>query len=86
MQNNGLSEEELRLSILKLVKDSGSETQKINPLPTADIYYKWIKGKTIRKNLADKKEQTSSLKDFKSKNCLSLLMENLSDYLTITLT
>jgi len=56
MQNNNISEEELRLWILRLVKESGSEQQKINPLPTADIYYKWIKGKTIRKNLAAKKE------------------------------
>ena len=70
MQNNNLNDKEIRLEILRLIKETGSEIQKNNPLPTADIYYKWINGKTIRKNLIDKKEQTSSLKDFKSKNCL----------------
>ena len=70
MQNNNLNDKEIRLEILRLIKETGSEIQKNNPLPTADIYYKWINGKTIRKNLTDKKEQTSSLKDFKSKNCL----------------
>ena len=70
MQSNNLNDKEIRLEILRLIKETGSEIQKNNPLPTADIYYKWINGKTIRKNLIDKKEQTSSLKDFKSKNCL----------------
>ena len=70
MQNNNLNDKEIRLEILRLIKETGSEIQKNNPLPTADIYYKWINGKTIRKNLTDKKEQTSGLKDFKSKNCL----------------
>ena len=72
MQNNNLNDKEIRLEILRLIKETGSEIQKNNPLPTADIYYKWINGKTIRKNLIDKKEQTSGLKDFKSKNCLPL--------------
>ena len=72
MQNNNLNDKEIRLEILRLIKETGSEIQKNNPLPTADIYYKWINGKTIRKNLTDKKEQTSGLKDFKSKNCLPL--------------
>ena len=72
MQNNNLNDKEIRLEILRLIKETGSENQKNNPLPTADIYYKWINGKTIRKNLTDKKEQTSGLKDFKSKNCLPL--------------
>ena len=70
MPSNNLNDKEIRLEILRLIKETGSEIQKNNPLPTADIYYKWINGKTIRKNLIDKKEQTSSLKDFKSKNCL----------------
>jgi hypothetical protein len=56
MQNNNLNDQEIRLEILRLVKETGSENHKINPLPTADIYYKWVKGKTIRKNLTDKKE------------------------------
>ena len=72
MQNNNLNDKEIRLEILRLIKETGSEIQKNNPLPTADIYYKQINGKTIRKNLIDKKEQTSGLKDFKSKNCLPL--------------
>ena len=72
MQNNNLNDKEIRLEILRLIKETGSEIQKNNPLPTADIYYKWINGKTIRKNLTDKKEQTSGLKDFKSKNCLPI--------------
>ena len=72
MQSNNLNDKEIRLEILRLIKETGSENQKNNPLPTADIYYKWINGKTIRKNLTDKKEQTSGLKDFKSKNCLPI--------------
>ena len=72
MQSNNLNDKEIRLEILRLIKETGSEIQKNNPLPTADIYYKWINGKTIRKNLTDKKEQTSGLKDFKSKNCLPI--------------
>ena len=56
MQNNNLNDKEIRLEILRLIKETGSENQKNNPLPTADIYYKWINGKTIRKNLIDKKE------------------------------
>ena len=72
MPSNNLNDKEIRLEILRLIKETGSEIQKNNPLPTADIYYKWINGKTIRKNLTDKKEQTSGLKDFKSKNCLPI--------------
>ena len=56
MQNKNLNDKEIRLAILRLIKETGSEQQKNNPLPTADIYYKWINGKTIRKNLIDKKE------------------------------
>ena len=56
MPSNNLNDKEIRLEILRLIKETGSEQQKINPLPTADIYYKWINGKTIRKNLIDKKE------------------------------
>ena len=58
--DNHLNDKEIRLEILRLIKEGGSEMQKNNPLPTADIYYKWIKSKTIRKtsstNLTDKKE------------------------------
>ena len=62
MQNdNHLNDKEIRLEILRLIKEAGSEQQKNNPLPTADIYYKWINSKTIRKtsstNLTDKKER-----------------------------
>lgn len=56
----------LRLEILRIVVESGSELQKSNPLPIADNYYKWIsmesenspkKGKITRKtNLTDSKE------------------------------
>lgn len=56
MLHNDLSDQEIRLEILRLVKETGSEVQKNNPLPIADIYYKWVTGKTIRKNLTDKKE------------------------------
>ena len=54
--DNHLNDKEIRLEILRLIKETGSEQQKNNPLPIADIYYKWINGKTIRKNLTDKKE------------------------------
>jgi|TARA_R100000008_G_scaffold77036_1_gene57246 hypothetical protein len=56
LKNNNLNDKEIKLKILRLIKEFGSELQKNNPLPTADIYYKWINGKTIRKNLIDKKE------------------------------
>ena len=82
MQINNLNDREIRLEVLRLVKETGSEVQKNDPLPIAEKYYNWIVGKKIRKNLTGKKEQTSSLKDFKSKNCLSLLMDNFSDYLS----
>ena len=68
--NNHLNNEEIKLEILRIVVEAGTLNQKENPLPICENYYKWIKGKTIRKNLTDKKEQTSSLKDFKSKRCL----------------
>jgi hypothetical protein len=54
--DNHLNDKEIRLEILRLIKETGSEQQKNNPLPIADIYYKWINSKTIRKNLTDKKE------------------------------
>ena len=56
---------ELKLEILRIVVESGSENQKSNPLPICNEYYKWIsmadenspkKSKTIRKNLTDNKE------------------------------
>ena len=54
--NNHLNNEEIRLEILRIVVEAGSIFQKENPLPICENYYKWIKGKTIRKNLTDKKE------------------------------
>jgi len=60
MDNKGL-----KLEILRMVLENGSELNKSNPLPTCDIYYNWIskadesspkKSKTIRKNLTDNKE------------------------------
>jgi hypothetical protein len=64
-----MDKEELKLEILRIVVESGSENQKSNPLPICEEYYKWIsmanenspkKSKTIRKtsstNLTDKKE------------------------------
>ena len=56
-KDNHLKGKEIRLEILRLIKETGSEQQKNNPLPIADIYYKWINSKTIRKNLTDKKER-----------------------------
>ena len=60
-----MENKELRLEILRIVVESGSEFQKSNPLPICDEYYKWVckanenspsKRKTIRKNLSDNKE------------------------------
>jgi len=51
-----LNNEEIRLEILRIVKETGTEFQKQDPLPICEIYYKWVKGKTIRKNLTGKKE------------------------------
>ena len=60
-----MDKEELRLEILRIVVESGSENQKSNPLPICEEYYKWIskasenspkKSKTMRKHLTDKKE------------------------------
>ena len=54
--NDHLNQEEIRLEILRIVKETGTEYQKKAPLPICDKYYKWIKGGTIRKNPADKRE------------------------------
>ena len=60
-----MDNKEIRLEILRIVVESGSENQKNNPLPICDKYYKWIckadenspnKRKIIRKNLSDNKE------------------------------
>ena len=60
-----MDKEELRLEILRIVVENGSENQKSNPLPICEEYYKWIskanesspnKRKTIRKNISDNKE------------------------------
>tara|TARA_R100001369_G_scaffold9318_1_gene21994 strand:+ start:1466 stop:1636 length:171 start_codon:yes stop_codon:yes gene_type:complete len=53
---NNLNDREIRLEILRLVKETGSEVQKNDPLLIAEKYYNWIVGKKIRKNLTDKKE------------------------------
>ena len=61
-----MDNKELRLEILRIVVESGSENQKSNPLPICNEYYKWVskadenspkKSKTIRKNLTDDKER-----------------------------
>ena len=54
--NDHLNNEEIKLEILRIVVEAGSTYQKENPLPICENYYKWIKGKTIRKNLTGKKE------------------------------
>ena len=60
-----MDNQELRLEILRIVVESGSENQKSNPLPICEEYYKWVskanenspkKSKTIRKNLTDNKK------------------------------
>ena len=53
---NNLNDKEIRLEILRLVKEVGSIDQKNDPLPTAEKYYNWIVSKKIRKNLTAKKE------------------------------
>ena len=52
-----LNDEELRLEILRIVKETGTEFQKNDPLPIAEKYYNWIVGKKIRKNLIDKQQK-----------------------------
>ena len=54
--DNHLNKQEIKLEVLRVVKENGTENQKRNPLPIADEYYKWIISGTIRKNLTDKKE------------------------------
>tara|TARA_A100000164_G_scaffold331198_1_gene320201 strand:+ start:432 stop:602 length:171 start_codon:yes stop_codon:yes gene_type:complete len=56
MRINNLNDQEIRLEILRLVKETGSEVQKNDPLLIAEKYYNWIVGKKIRKNLTAKKE------------------------------
>jgi hypothetical protein len=64
-----MNDKEIRLEILKIVLESGSEIIKSNPLPNCEEYYKWIskvdenlpkKSKITRKissaNLTDNKE------------------------------
>jgi hypothetical protein len=65
-----MDNKELRLEILRIVVESGSENQKSNPLPICNEYYKWVskadenspkKSKTMRKtsstHLTDDKER-----------------------------
>ena len=56
MQINNLNDNEIRLEVLRLVKETGTEFHKNDPLPIAEKYYNWIVGKKIRKNLTGKKE------------------------------
>ena len=60
MQINNLNDREIRLEVLRLVKEVGSNEQKNDPLPIAEKYYNWIVSKKIRKtsstNLTGKKE------------------------------
>jgi len=56
MKINNLNDQEIRLEILRLVKEVGSNEQKNDPLPIAEKYYNWIISKKIRKNLTGKKE------------------------------
>lgn len=61
-----MDNKQLRLEIVRMILETGSEIHKSNPLPIADNYYNWIskesenspkKRKTISKSdLADKKE------------------------------
>ena len=64
-----MDNKELKLEVLRIVVESGSENQKSNPLPICEEYYKWIsmenesspkKSKITRKinssNLTDNKE------------------------------
>jgi len=60
-----MDKEEVRLEILRMVLESGSEKIKSDPLPSCEEYYTWVckasenspnKRKTIRKNLSDNKE------------------------------
>ena len=64
-----MDKQELKLEILRIVVEAGSENQKSNPLPICEEYYKWVsmanesspkKSKITRKissaNLTDKKE------------------------------
>jgi hypothetical protein len=61
-----MDSKELKLEVLRMVLECGSENIKSNPLPTCDKYYNWIsmesesspkKRKTIRNtNLSDSKE------------------------------
>jgi hypothetical protein len=53
---NNLNDNEIRLEVLRLVKETGTELHKNDPLPIAEKYYNWIVGKKIRKNLTGKKE------------------------------
>ena len=56
-----LNDEELRLEILRIVKETGTEFQKQDPLPICENYYKWItRGKKTRKSLPDSKEKTTA--------------------------
>ena len=54
--DNHLNKQEIKLEVLRINKENGTENQKRNPLPIADEYYKWIISGTIRKNPTDKKE------------------------------
>ena len=54
--DNHLNKEEIRLEVLRIVKENVTEYQNNKGLPIAQEYYKWIISGTIRKNLTGKKE------------------------------
>lgn len=56
MPSDNLTKEEIKLEILRIVKENGTEFQKKDPLPICEKYYKWVKGGTIRENPTGKKE------------------------------
>ena len=45
-----LNEQELRLEILRIVKETGTEFQKKEPLPICDKYYKWVNNSSRKIN------------------------------------
>jgi hypothetical protein len=60
-----MDKEQIRLEILRIVLESGSEIIKSDPLPSCEKYYTWVskvsenlpkKSKITRKNLTDNKE------------------------------
>ena len=53
VSDNHLNKQEIKLEVLRIIKENGTENQKRNPLPIADEYYKWIISGRIRMNPTD---------------------------------